>query len=107
MSFDLTEVRRLEAAGGAVLAHYERLLREANQSAHGSLSELALGQFQLAWIADPEAVTRAAEEEGMARNEQDFRSGASEVPASPPKAEDAAPGRRRSRSSVSERGETP
>jgi hypothetical protein len=87
MSFDLIQVHKLKAEGGAVLAKYERLLREANQSAHGSSSELVLGQFQLAWIADPERVTREAEEEAQAS-----------MP-------DAAPARRRSRREQSEKEE--
>jgi hypothetical protein len=91
MSFDLVQLGRLQQVGGAVLTHYERLLREANQSAHGSPAEQALGEFQLAWIADPERVTREAEEKAQSSVS--------------PSAEDAAPARRRSRSSVSEKGE--
>jgi hypothetical protein len=63
MSFDLLEVRRLELAGGAALAKYQRLLGECDRSAHLSPAQQALGEFCQAWIADP---NRAME---VARNE--------------------------------------
>jgi hypothetical protein len=67
MSFDLNEVRRLELAGGAVLAKYRRLVSECDHSMLGSPAHEALGQFQLDWIADPNRATEVAREENVAR----------------------------------------
>jgi hypothetical protein len=61
MSFDLNEVHRLKAAGGKVLAKYNKLVTAADQAAHGSPAEQELGAFQLAWLQDPARVTREAE----------------------------------------------
>jgi hypothetical protein len=66
MSFHLIEVRRLEAAGGAVLAKYRRLVAAADAAAHDSPAHRALAQFWKAWEQDPQAVTNAAREEAAA-----------------------------------------
>jgi hypothetical protein len=63
MSFDLLEVHRLQRAGGAVLAKYNRLVAAADASAHGSLAQQELGEFQQSWLADPAGTTAAAKAE--------------------------------------------
>jgi hypothetical protein len=63
MSFDLNEVRRLQAQGGAVLAKYERLVAAADAAMHGSPAHEELGAFQLSWIADPDLAAEVAREE--------------------------------------------
>jgi hypothetical protein len=60
MSFDLLEVHRLKAAGGAVWDEYQRLVAECDASAYDSLAHRALGEFQKAWETDPQAVIAAA-----------------------------------------------
>jgi hypothetical protein len=66
VSFDLNEVRRLQYAGGAVWEKYRRLLSAADQALHDSLDHRALGEFEMAWKADPVAAAQQAEEEAGA-----------------------------------------
>jgi hypothetical protein len=69
MSFDLNEVRRLELAGGAALAKYQRLLGEADQALHGSPAHQALGEFCKQWEQDPNRAMEVARNEVAARAE--------------------------------------
>jgi hypothetical protein len=64
MSFNMNEVRRLEAArvtaaGLKVWEKYQRLVTAADQAAHGSPAEQELGEFRLQWLADPGRVIEA------------------------------------------------
>jgi hypothetical protein len=63
MSFDLNEMRRLQYAGGAVWEKYRQLLSAADAAMHDSPAHKALGEFEMAWKTDPEAVIRAVEAE--------------------------------------------
>ena len=63
MSFDLNEVRRLQYAGGAVWEKYRRLLSAADRAQHDSPDHKALGEFEMAWKADPVAAAQQAEAE--------------------------------------------
>jgi hypothetical protein len=82
----LIDLYRLEATGGRVLEHYRVLTARADASAHESPDSLAKAAFELAWQTDPQALIAAIEAEVAAP-------------------EDAAPARRRSRPSASEKGE--
>jgi hypothetical protein len=53
MSFDLTEVHKLKAQGGPAWDEYCRLVAECDASAHDSPAARDLGEFRLAWLADP------------------------------------------------------
>jgi hypothetical protein len=55
----LTELYRLERAGGAVWQRYQELVAAADASLHDSPAQRALGEFQQAWAADPAGVTAA------------------------------------------------
>jgi hypothetical protein len=66
MSFDRNEITRLRLHGGAVLAKYQRLVGEADRSAHDSPAQRALGNFQQAWIADPNLAAEVARDEAVA-----------------------------------------
>src|SRR5262245_24524813 len=63
MSFHLAEVFKLQAAGGAVLRKYGRLVAEAEGAMHGSPAAMAKVRFEQAWVADPEATKAQAEAE--------------------------------------------
>jgi hypothetical protein len=47
--------------GGAVWAKWQRLVAAADASAHGSPAEQEVGEFRLAWLADPTRTAAAAE----------------------------------------------
>jgi hypothetical protein len=66
MSFSLNEVARLQLFGGAVWAKYERLLGEADRSAHGSLAQQELGAFCQAWLQDSNKAADEARTEAAA-----------------------------------------
>jgi hypothetical protein len=57
----LTELLKLERAGGAVLERYRELLAQGDVSAHDSVAARELAEFQRDWCNDPAAVTAAAE----------------------------------------------
>jgi hypothetical protein len=63
---DLIRLNQLRAAGGAVLARYQRLLAAAEHRGHGSPEERALREFQRDYQAAPAAVTAAADAEDAA-----------------------------------------
>jgi hypothetical protein len=69
---DLIQLRKLEAAAGAVLKRYHELLRQADASQHGSPAMLAKAKFEKDWETDSAAVVAAveAEEKAGARGEQ-------------------------------------
>jgi hypothetical protein len=58
----------LQLFGGAVWQKYERLLAEADRSAHGSPALQELGEFCQSWIADPNRAAEVAREEAAARS---------------------------------------
>jgi hypothetical protein len=57
MSFDLTQVHRLKAAGDPMWSEYCRLVAECDASAYDSPAHRALGEFQQAWEQDPNLLT--------------------------------------------------
>jgi hypothetical protein len=70
MSFDLTEVHRLKAAGDPVWSEYCRLVAECDASAYDSPAHRALGEFQQAWLADPAGTTEAARAEAATAEQE-------------------------------------
>jgi hypothetical protein len=67
VSFDLLEVHRLKAAGGAVWDEYQRLVAECDAAMYDSPAHRALGEFQQAWEQNPAAVMAAAEQRAKAK----------------------------------------
>jgi hypothetical protein len=65
MSFDLIQVRKLEAAGGAVLERYRTLLAACDTAQFGSPDHLAKAEFERRWQVEPAALV--AEVEAQAR----------------------------------------
>jgi hypothetical protein len=61
MSFNLTEVYKLQAQGGPAWDEYQRLVAAADQAQHDSPDHKALGTFQQQWLADQAGKTAAAE----------------------------------------------
>jgi hypothetical protein len=59
----LSELYRLEAAGGPLLAKYQRLVSAADRALHMSPAVNELLEFQRDWQADPQAVTATAARE--------------------------------------------
>jgi hypothetical protein len=88
MSFDLIQVHKLKATGGAVWDEYQRHVAACDASAYDSPAHRELGAFQKAWEADQQGTIAAAE---------------AKVAQSSAPPEDAAQGRRRSRREQSDR----
>jgi hypothetical protein len=62
MSFDLLQVHKLKAQGGAVWDEYQRLVAECDASGYDSPAHRALGEFQQQWEADPNLLTERVRE---------------------------------------------
>jgi hypothetical protein len=59
VSFDLIQVHKLKAQGGAAWDEYCRLVAECDASAYDSLAHRALGAFCKSWEQDPTAAGMA------------------------------------------------
>jgi hypothetical protein len=57
----LTELRKIEAAGGLVLQRYAELTAAADGSAHGSPAAEAKAEFERDFVADAAALQRRLE----------------------------------------------
>jgi hypothetical protein len=69
MSFDLTQIRKLELMGGAALQRHAELVRAADASAHGSIAQDELSAFRALWLQDPNVAAEVARELFVARAE--------------------------------------
>jgi hypothetical protein len=67
MSFDLLQLHKLKAMGGAPWQLHEELQVRADQSAHGSPAQQELGAFRLLWLEDCNRAAEVARELFVAR----------------------------------------
>jgi hypothetical protein len=69
MSFDLLQLHKIEAMGGAPWQLYQELQAQADRSVAGSPALQTLADFRALWLQDPNVAAEQARNELAARAE--------------------------------------